>query len=107
MCITIMSTHILMDAIIVCMADARSGVATDFVLDLSSRGMLARPAQGSGSMPPLDTSGRLGADQNRGGGGLGRPAYGGEAGEAGTSHTRGGGSRSARDPQRRSSSDSD
>lgn len=65
MYIAIMSTHIFVDAIIVCMADARSGVGTDIVFDVSCRGMLARPTQGSGSMPSVDTSGRLGADQNR------------------------------------------
>jgi hypothetical protein len=99
MYIAIMSTHIFVDAIIVCMADARSGVGTNIVFDVSCRGMLARPTQGSGSMPSVDTSGRLGADQNPGGGGLGRSGYGGDAGEAGTSRARGAGSKSTRASQ--------
>lgn len=103
---TIMSTHILMDAMIVCMADAKSCVSTDIVFVVTSRGMLARPLQGSGSPPTLDTSGRLGGDHNPIGGGPGRTGYGGDVGEAGTSHTRRAGSKHGGASQGESASES-
>lgn len=107
MYITIMSTHILMDAMIVCMAVAISGVSTDSVVVVTSRGMLARPTQGSGGMPTLDTSGRLGADLNPGGAGLGRAGYAGDAREAGTSRPRAAGSKFGGASQGESGSESD
>ena len=106
MYITIITTHTLTDAINACMAAFRSDVGSELVVFVFRRGMLARPAQASAPAPSVDASGRPRDDRNTGRGGPGRSPNATAAGEAGTSNRGGAGSKSARDSEGESASES-
>lgn len=96
----------LMDVSSLCMAASNSGVSTNIGEIVSRRGMLARPQQGSATVPTGDPSARRGGEHNSGGGGPGRTMYAGRAGDAGTSHTRGTETKSAHVAEGESESES-
>jgi hypothetical protein len=107
MYIVIMRTHILMDVSIAWMACAKSTVGIDFVANGLCRGMLERPTQGPASVPSVDPAGRRGGDSDTAADGRGRPAYAAPATKPGSSHRRGGGSKSGSDAVGESASDPD